>query len=122
MAESDSDETVDYWHCGLDVDHDSTEDEYIQKKRKEKEDERGRKRVRHPELWKRNVAKRRRSQVSVTGQGSSGNVTRLVGTIDLGTVIILTLLILATNPTEPYSTSLTDTVGQASKVCTDIGY
>jgi len=42
--------------------------------------------------------------------------------LGLGTMIILTLLILATNPTEPYSTSLTDTVGQASKACTDIGY
>jgi len=34
-------QTVDYWHSELDVDHDSTEDEYIQKKRKEMEDERG---------------------------------------------------------------------------------
>jgi len=60
--------------------------------------------------------KKRRSQVSVTGQSSGGNISQSVGTI--GTIIILTLLILATNPTEPYSTTLTDTVGQASIACT----
>lgn len=40
------------------------EDEFIQQKKIEKQTERGRKRMLHPELWKVNVAKRLRSQVS----------------------------------------------------------
>jgi len=34
--ESDSADTVDYWHSELDVGHDSIEDEYIQKKDKKR--------------------------------------------------------------------------------------
>jgi len=57
-----SSDTEDYLLSDVNV---TSDDDFIKSKRDEQQNERGRKRVQHPELWSRNIAKRRRCQVGV---------------------------------------------------------
>ena len=60
-SDSQTDETVEY---NVNESDNNFEDEFIQSAIREKETEKGRKRVAHPVLWQRNWRKRQKARVS----------------------------------------------------------